>query len=901
MKRSLFRVLISFYHDHMKLTLTSKINIIIIATTLVTSVSLNLIFRECYLKMVMMNIEEQILEISRLKVWNLAEHSERKEHQQIYDKITADISALKNVTNIQFYDRNGYLTIDKDGFKRQLPSDQWIIKGIESRSRLHAWNGFVLRHFEPIMHEKEVVGFLYIEYNAGFVSHQLKKIVAVMVSATSVLALLFIVAAMAFSRRLTTPLVAVTDASKRVAAGDLSVHVDLKSKDELGVLSENFNKMVKSLNNHLAERKRFEAELQAAIKKTEDEKSRSAAIIDAIGDGISIQDTDFKILYQNQVNRDMIGDNIGEYCYNVYEYRHDVCEECPVAAAFEDGKIHTMERNITTDSGLRRVEVTASPLKDSSGEIVAGIEAVRDITARKQTEDSLRLLKEAVEALPIGITIINTEEKIIYINPAESEMHGYPMDEIIGKDARMFAPRESWNPMAFEQLHAMGIYKRESMNIRLNGEVFPAQLTSIAVRDVSGTPIGIITACEDITERKQMLDMLILQQDALQTVYKMATTLGSSFKSVCDDVISGLVRLLRVSHIMVLRRKDGMIRVISAIVDGNFQPTDVVCPEKDCPCVSAYEKKAACQIDGFPRDICSAHPFAEYDLKSMLCVPILDTAGNVAGTINISDRMKQSFSEDEINLIKVFARYIAFVVEREAMEERLRNAQKMEVIGKLAGGVAHEVRNPLHAIMAISEALSLDLGDDDENTLLLAHIREQVDRLSALMTDLLDLGKPIEQFDMHRESVAEICFSCMDIWKQSDLGRSHEVRMVQPESIGTISVRADGRRLQQVFLNLLDNAAQHAPESSEIQIMICEPKGKTCAIQVIDRGSGIPPDILSHIFEPFFSTRRGGTGLGMSIVKHIVEAHGGTIVIVNNNPPPGCAVEIRLPIEDEER
>jgi PAS domain S-box-containing protein len=885
----------------MNLTFTSKINILIIATTLLTSVSLDLIFRGYYRKVEMMNIEEQVMDVSRLRAWNLAEQSERKGDQQIYNEITDVISAIKNITNIQLYDRRGYLTIDRDGVKEQLPSDEWIKRGIESQVMLHAWNGYVFRYFKPIMHEKEVVGFLYIEYNADFLSHQLEKLMAITVCATSVLALIFLFTAIAFSRRLTTLLTAVSNASKRVAAGDLSVHVDSKLKDDLGVSAENFNRMVESLKNDIAERRRSEAELQAAITKTEDENKRSAAIIDAIGDGISIQATDFKILYQNQVNKEIFGDQVGEYCYKAYELEDDLCEECPLAAAFEDGKIHTMERNIISDGGMRHVEITASPLKDSSGKIVAGIEAVRDITARKQAEESLRLLKEAVEALPIGITIINTAEKIIYTNPAEAEMHGYRLDEMIGKDARMLAPRESWHFMAFEQLHAMRMYKRESMNMRPNGQVFPVQLTSIAVRNASGAPIGIITACEDITERKQMEEKLIQRQEVFKAVYKMATTLGRSFKSVCDDVILILSRLLSVSHIMVLRRQDGMIKIISAIADGSLLSGSVVCQEKDCPCVSVYTNKRVCQIEGSLRDVCPDHLFAEYNLKNMLCVPVLDTADNVVGTINILDRMKNKLTEDEIHLVEVFARYIAFVVDSDAMEVKLRNAQKMEIIGKLAGGVAHEVRNPLNAIMAISEALSLDLGEDPEYKLLLTHIRAQVDRLSVLMRDLLDLGKPVEQFDKSREPVIEICSASMDIWKHSGLGRSHRVSMIQPQSIGTIPVLADSGRLQQVFLNLLDNAAQHSPEGSEIQVMICEPEGRVCRIQVIDRGSGITPEILPHIFEPFFTTRRGGTGLGMSIVKHIIEAHGGTITIVNNDPPPGCTVEVRLPIDDEER
>lgn len=137
----------------------------------------------------------------------------------------------------------------------------------------------------------------------------------------------------------------------------------------------------------LADRKQNEEELRAAVARLGEEKAKTGAIIAAIGDGISIQDTDFKILYQNQICKDFVGDHKGEYCYRAYESRDHVCEGCPVAKTFTDGRIHSAERSAPTDNGMSYFEITASPLRDSKGKIVAGIEVARDITERKKVEE----------------------------------------------------------------------------------------------------------------------------------------------------------------------------------------------------------------------------------------------------------------------------------------------------------------------------------------------------------------------------------------------------------------------------------------------------------------------------------------------------------------------------------
>ena len=116
-------------------------------------------------------------------------------------------------------------------------------------------------------------------------------------------------------------------------------------------------------------------------------RTRSEAIIAALGDGLSIQDRDFRVIFQNQVHRDLMGEQEGKYCYQVYRHQEEVCQDCPVARSFADGEIHH-GLNHDPETG-KYVEITASPLKDQKGNVVAAIELVRDISARRRMEVEL--------------------------------------------------------------------------------------------------------------------------------------------------------------------------------------------------------------------------------------------------------------------------------------------------------------------------------------------------------------------------------------------------------------------------------------------------------------------------------------------------------------------------------
>ena len=145
-----------------------------------------------------------------------------------------------------------------------------------------------------------------------------------------------------------------------------------------------------SVVRDISDRKRAEENIRAAMIRAENEKARTEAIIAAIGEGIIIQDREYRIVYQNEVHKALLGEHPGEFCYQVYFGNEAVCEECPVEMAFGDGRVHTVEKTLLLNGRTVNLEVTASPLRDASGEIIAGIELVRNISERKLSEKRVK-------------------------------------------------------------------------------------------------------------------------------------------------------------------------------------------------------------------------------------------------------------------------------------------------------------------------------------------------------------------------------------------------------------------------------------------------------------------------------------------------------------------------------
>jgi len=224
------------------------------------------------------------------------------------------------------------------------------------------------------------------------------------------------------------------------------------------------------------------------------------------------------------------------------------------------------------------------------------------------------------------------------------------------------------------------------------------------------------------------------------------------------------------------------------------------------------------------------------------------------------------------------------------MEEQLRRSERMSAVGQLATGLAHEIRNPLASLSGAIELLGSDLNDDDAaSRRLLRIVWRETDRLNRLVSDFLTYatGRPPEHQPVALAGVFAEFETLLASGGFPDLRLEWDV----PESL---AASGDPDQLQQVFWNLVLNAAQSEPDDGIVRVSARALDDDKLEISIADRGRGIPPEARERVFEPFFTTRSKGTGLGLALVHRVIEAHGGS-VSVHGEDPKGTTVRVVLP------
>ncbi|HEV8663780.1 MAG TPA: ATP-binding protein [Candidatus Methylomirabilis sp.] len=233
--------------------------------------------------------------------------------------------------------------------------------------------------------------------------------------------------------------------------------------------------------------------------------------------------------------------------------------------------------------------------------------------------------------------------------------------------------------------------------------------------------------------------------------------------------------------------------------------------------------------------------------------------------------------------------------EKKRIEEQLRRADRLAVVGQLAASIAHEIRNPLAAISGSIQVLQEELQPHGQSRQLLDIILREADRLKLITGQFLDFVRP--RTPLRKECELVTCLEETVLLLRQGERTGAEVVVGFAPSEAPVVVAADEDQLRQVFWNISLNAVQAMPEGGTLRIELRDhpgdPEAAAVAVEFSDTGGGIRPEDLDRIFEPFFTTKESGTGLGLSIARRVVEELGGRIE-VENRPGEGATFRVLL-------
>lgn len=233
------------------------------------------------------------------------------------------------------------------------------------------------------------------------------------------------------------------------------------------------------------------------------------------------------------------------------------------------------------------------------------------------------------------------------------------------------------------------------------------------------------------------------------------------------------------------------------------------------------------------------------------------------------------------------------ITERMEMERRVRESERLAHIGQLTTSLAHEIRNPLSAVKMNIQILLKKLRLDGNNKRRMEIMAQEIPRLERILEEMLDFAKPLG-LDLQTVSINDVVESSLEVMDAKI--RERRIAVTRRLSKKIRPTLIDSEKMEQALINVLLNSIESLPDQGKIEIITREEKknGRMITVEICDNGSGVPQKDLPYIFDPFFSKKKKGTGIGLTNVKKIIEAHGGTITVSLKNPN-GMRLSLMIP------
>ena len=628
-------------------------------------------------------------------------------------------------------------------------------------------------------------------------------------------------------------------------------------------------------------------------------EQRWAATLASIGDAVISTDTSGNIAFMNGVAEELTGwkldDAAGKPVTEVFRIINEETRETvdsPVAKVLREGMIIGLANHtilLRKDGTEVPIDDSGAPIKDSEGRTTGVVLVFRDITERRHTEERIQHLASFPELNPNPILEVGTSGAIAFCNSAAKRAL-----KNLGLDASECSPLLPGDMSAvLAEWDGMG-EKVLSREVTIKGRVFGE-----TIHLVPRVGVARIYA-RDISERKRAEQALVRAKDEWER----------TFASVPDmiAILDNHHRVLRVNEAMAKRLGRQPEECVGLqcfeAVHGLSRPPDF------CPHVRTIKDNR--------QHIEEVHEERLGGYFVVSTTPLYDSQGVMTGSVHVAhdvtarrraeealrkahDELEIRVQERTVELQNAYEKLAAEMVERERLEEQLRQAHKMEALGTLTGGIAHDFNNILAAIMGFSE---MSLDDAEPGSLLeknLRHILNSSFRARDLIRQMLTFSrkteyeiKPLPLTPLIKET-AKLLRASIPTTVQID---------VNTESTSDV-VLANATGIQQIIMNLCMNAAHAMRErggtltiglSDGEPGLLSLPPGRYIELSVRDTGTGMNAEVQKRIFEPFFTTKEvgQGTGMGLAVVYGIVKSMKGEIT-VESRPGEGSTFRVLIP------
>jgi PAS domain S-box-containing protein len=608
--------------------------------------------------------------------------------------------------------------------------------------------------------------------------------------------------------------------------------------------------------------------------------------LSSIGDAVITTDAEGKVTFLNPVAQALTGwnqdDAAGVALDVVFRIinevtRHNV--ENPATRALREGLVvglanHTLL--IAKHGTERAIDDSAAPIRNDTGTVVGVVLVFRDVTERRKAEHDLRESEERFRLLVEGVRdyaifMLDPQGNITTWNAGAERIKGYTAEEIIGKHFSCFYPPEAlqtgWPERELKMAAEQGRFEDEGLRLRKDGSKFWANVIITSLRDEHGNLKGFSKITRDLTERKEKESQLRESEVRFRRLFESARDgiliLDGSTGKI-TDVNLFMTELLGYSTHEFIGKQLWEIGLLKDLEDSH----------------AAFRQL---QEQGYIR----------YDLP-------LQTKNGERVEVEVLSNVY------DVNHERVIQCNIRDITERRQRERAEAEAEALAALHRrkdeFLATLSHEIRNPLAAITNAIDLLEGQKYEDPTQIKATRIIRRQVNNLVVLVDDLLEVSRLLSnriQLNLEHVDIRDVVQKAVETARPVINQPTPALTVSLPSEV--IWVNADAIRLEEVVVNLLNNAAKYTPKDGHIWLSV-QKESEEMVLSVKDNGIGIAPDFLPQIFDLFAQAQRsldrsdGGLGVGLTLVRKLVQMHGGNIQARSKGLGRGSEFTVRLPV-----